>query len=132
MENSGNFAEKWNDLKEKLDPGFQKTGYVIGQIFVWIYRLRRVFMAIPVILAALKIAAMNMQQLPEQVGLNLQSTGEFAQMVSREYAVYGPLGVTALCLLLMFFSRKPMYPWLISIFTLVLPLLIYLTNIYPA
>lgn len=132
MENSGSFAEKWNDLKEKLGPGFQKTGYVIGQFFVWLYRLRRVFMAIPVILAALKIASMNLQQLPEQVGLNLQSTGEFAQMVSREYAVYGPLGVTALCLLLMFFSRKPMYPWLISIFTLVLPLLIYLTNIYPA
>lgn len=132
MENSGGFAEKWNGLKEKLGPGFQKTGYVIGQIFVWLYRLRRVFLAIPVVWAALKIAAQNMQQLPEMVGLNLQSTGEFAQMVSREYAVYGPLGVTALCLLLMFFSRKPLYPWLISIFTLVLPLLIYLTNIYPA
>ena len=139
MENSGSFAEKWNGLREKMGPGLQKTGavfgtigYVLKQIGIWIYRLRRVFMAVPVLLAALKIAGQNLSRLPETVGLNLQSTGEFAQTVSREYAVFGPLGVTALCLLLMFFSRKPLYPWLISIFTLVLPYLIYLTNIYPA
>lgn len=132
MENSGNFAEKWNGFCEKVGPGFQKTGHILKQVGLWIYRLRRVFMAVPVIWAALKIAGQNLSRLPEMVGLNLQSTGEFAQMVSREYAVFGPLGVTALCLLLMFFSRKPLYPWLISIFSLVLPFLIYLTNIYPA
>ena len=139
MENSGSFTEKWNALREKMAPGLQKTGtvlgkigYVLKQIGLWIYRLRRVFMAVPVIFAALKIAGQNMQRLPELVGLNLQSTGEFAQMVSREYAVFGPLGVTALCLLLMFFSRKPLYPWLISIFSLAIPVLLLITNMYPA
>ena len=132
MENSGGSSEKRNTFTEKLGPGLQKTGYVLKQIGLWIYRLRRVFMAVPVLWAALRIAGQNLSRLPEMVGLNLQSTGEFAQMVSREYAVFGPLGVTALCLLLMFFSRKPLYPWLISIFTLALPYLIYLTNIYPA
>lgn len=139
MSNSGDSAEKRNKLSEKMGPGmqkvcgfFQKIGHIIYLIGLWIYRLRRFLLAIPVLIAAFRIAGMNMELLPEMVGLNLQSSGEFAQMVTREYAVYGPLGVTVLCLLLMFFSRKVLYPWLISVFTLVLPLLIYLTNIYPS
>jgi hypothetical protein len=32
----------------------------------------------------------------------------------------------------MFCSRKAMYSWAISIFTLALPLLILFTNVYPA
>lgn len=137
MNNSGDSAEKQSVNKEnpalqKAGAVFQKIGHVFYLIGLWIYRLRRFLLAIPVVVAAIKIASMNMDRLPEMVGLNLQSTGEFAQMVTREYAVYGPLGVTLLCLLLMFFSRKVLYPWLISVFTLVLPYLIYLTNIYPA
>ena len=46
-------------------------------------------------------------------------------------AVMGPLGLTAACLLLMFCSRKAMYPWAISIFTLALPVLLLLSNVYP-
>ncbi|MBQ7801567.1 MAG: hypothetical protein IJ375_04515 [Oscillospiraceae bacterium] len=135
MKNSGDSAEKRNGEDSALRKAgvvFQKIRHVLYQIGLWIYRLRRVLLAIPVVVAAIRIAGMNMERLPEMVGLNLQSTGEFAQMVTREYAVYGPLGVTMLCLLLMFFSRKVLYPWIISIFTLVLPYLIYLTNIYPA
>ena len=89
-------------------------------------------MAIPVVYLAIQIANENLQRLPEAVGLNLQSTGEFAVMVTREYAVYGPLGITAFCLMLMFFSRKSLYPWVISIFTLVLPILLLISNRYPA
>ena len=46
-------------------------------------------------------------------------------------AVMGPLGLTAACLLLMFCSRKAMYPWAISIFTLALPVLLLVSNVYP-
>ena len=53
-------------------------------------------------------------------------------MISRDMAVLGPLGLTVACLLLMFCSRKAMYPWAISIFTLVLPLLLLISNLYPA
>jgi len=53
-------------------------------------------------------------------------------MISRDIAVMGPLGLTAACLLLMFCSRKAMYPWAISVFTLTLPLLILISNLYPA
>ena len=132
MNKSGNSAENQNTGLQKVKNVFGKIGNVFYQIGLWIYRLRRFILAAPVVAAALKIADMSKERLPEMVGLNLQSTGEFAQIVTREYAVYGPLGVTGLCLLLMFFSRKVLYPWLISIFTLVLPIFIYLTNVYPA
>ena len=73
-----------------------------------------------------------MATLPAQVGIDLQASGEYAQMISKSVAVMGPLALTAVCLLLMFTSRKVLYPWLISIFSLVLPLLILITNIFPA
>ena len=82
--------------------------------------------------AALWLARYNMNHLPEPVGLNLQTTGEFATTVSLEMAVYGPLGLTLACLALMLCSRKVMYPWAISIFTLALPVLLLISNIYPA
>ena len=43
----------------------------------------------------------------------------------------GPLALTIGCLVLMFCSRKAMYSWAISIFTLALPLLLLLSNAYP-
>jgi hypothetical protein len=52
-------------------------------------------------------------------------------MISREAAVYGPLGITAVCLLLMFLSRRVVYPWIISALTLILPILVLITNQYP-
>ena len=108
MNNSGNQNENRASGLQKINHVFGKIGHVFYLIGLWIYRLRRFLLAIPVVLAALKIASLNMERLPEIVGLNLQSTGEFAQMVTREYAVYGPLGVTALCLLMMFFFNEGM------------------------
>ena len=126
------FIQTTKDIWGKVSSVFKKIEEVIGVIFRCIFKLRKIFMAIPVVYLAVGIARTNMERLPEAVGLNLQSTGEFAWMVTREYAVYGPLGITAFCLLLMFFSRKMVFPWVISIFTLVLPYLIYFINIYPA
>jgi hypothetical protein len=60
------------------------------------------------------------------------ANGQFARLVEKEVAVYGPMGVTAVCLLLMVCSRRALYPWLISVFTLVLPVLILITNIFPS
>ena len=115
----------------KVSPVFRKIGDFIGLICHWIYKLRKILMAVPVIWVAIRFAILNASRLPENVGLNLQATGEYAVTVTRDYAVWGPFGVTLFCLLLMFCSRKATYPWIISIFTLVLPWLIYLTNIYP-
>ncbi len=124
------FMEKWNELWAKIDPVYQKICQIVGLICTWAFRLRKIVMAAPVVYAAVKLAIANSQRLPEQVGLNLQTSGEFALMVTRSYAVYGCLGVTAFCLLLMFSSRKTIFPWAVSIFSLALPWLIYLTNAY--
>lgn len=117
---------------QKVGEVFKKIGLVLGQIGKWIYKLRGVLLAIPVGVGAVMLAKRNMALLPEAVGINLLSNGEYQWMVNRNVAVMGPLAVTAVCVLLMFCSRRVLYPWLISVFTLVLPLLIWLTNVFPA
>ena len=104
----------------------------LKNICVWIYRLRSVLLAIPVAVGAIVLALYNQANLPETVGINIQASGEYAETVSRSVAVFGPLAVTAVCLLMVFCSKKVLYPWLISVFSLVLPLLIYITNIFPS
>lgn len=110
----------------------KKINSLINFIGTVLFRLRKIVLTVPVAYAAAKLALYNREHLPEQVGINLQSSGEFAQMITRDMAVMGPLGLTAACLLLMFCSRKAMYPWAISVFTLALPILILFTNLYPA
>ncbi|MBQ3192386.1 MAG: hypothetical protein IJB59_02320 [Oscillospiraceae bacterium] len=109
-----------------------KLNRIINLIGVWLYRLRKFVLAAPVVYYALKLAVYNMEHLPEEVGLNLQSSGEFAVMIARSMAVMGPFALTIACLLLMFCSRKAMYAWAISVFTLALPVLILVSNLYPA
>ena len=55
---------------------------VFGTLFTWIFKLRKIFMALPVLYAAMELAKRNLEELPEVVGFDIQSTGEFAQMVS--------------------------------------------------
>ena len=110
----------------------EKTLNVLKSIAKWIYRLRGFFMAIPVVLAALYLATQNMARLPDEVGINLLANGQYEYLISRGLAVMGPLVITGVCLVMMFLSRRTVFPWLISIFSLVLPLLIYITNVFPA
>lgn len=117
---------------EKTLEVFRKIGNVLASIGKWIYRLRGFFMAIPVVLAALYLATQNMARLPDEVGINLLANGQYEYLISRGLAVMIPLIVTGVCLLMMLLSRKTIYPWLISIFSLVLPWLIWITNVFPA
>ena len=116
----------------KVKNTISKINSVINTVGTCLFRLRKPVMAAPVVYYALKLAAYNSSHLPEQVGIDLQSTGEFAQTIGRELAVMGPLCLTLACLLLMFCSRKAMYAWAISIFTLTLPLLLLFSNTYPS
>ena len=136
MSNSGDFQEYRDNIEEKPEEtnnsgSFQKVWNVMRMIGNLIYRLRKIIMSIPVVYYAIVFGVYNAKYLPERVGLVLQSNGEFAQTVSRGLAVMGPLGLTAACLLLMFCSRRTLYPWLISIMSLLLPMLILLLNNYP-
>ena len=117
---------------EKTLNVLRKIGSVLKSIAKWIYRLRGFFMAIPVVLAALYLATKNMARLPDKVGINLLANGQYEYLISRGLAVMGPLVITGVCLVMMFLSRRTVFPWLISIFSLVLPWLIYITNVFPA
>lgn len=137
MDKSGTAAQVTENAQQltgfaKCKAVISKINFVINLIGVWLFRLRKFVMAAPVVYYALKLADYNRKHLPEQVGLNLQATGEFAQMISREMAVTGPLALTAACLFLMFCSRKASYAWSISVFTLALPILLLISNLYPA
>ena len=124
-------------LRQKLQEKTRKDGKRSTFFYIckWIYKLRSVFMAIPVAFAAIILAIYNASHLPEKVSVYVPSFAEQEMIVkatelSRGSAIWIPLLITAGCLLLMFCSRKTVFPWVISIFTLVLPYLIYLTNLY--
>lgn len=104
---------------------------IVREIFMWFYRLRSILLSIPVMVAAVVLAVRNSSKLPEFVGLNMQATGEYATVISRNVAVMGPLALTAVCLLFVICSKKVLYPWLISVFSLALPLLFLFTSTFP-
>lgn len=122
---------KFSKPTEKNREGgyFQKA---FGGVIMFFYRARKIVMAAPVAIYAFYLAYQNSIKLPSEVGIFLQNNGNFLRMVDRGTAVVFPLLVTLGCLTLMMFSRKAMYAWAISIFTLALPLLILLSNTFPA
>lgn len=124
--------EKAKPVIEKADKGYRKAKEIWVVAWPWIWRFRKVLFAIPVVYLALYFARLNWNVLPDLVGLNLQTNGEYAQYMSKEMAVWGPLGVTGGCLAMMFLSRKTVYPWMICMFSMLLPLLILVSNIFPA
>ncbi len=137
---------KMDELKKKAQVSSQKlkeTGSqststwkniceVVKMVAFWAYKLRSVLLSIPVVVASITMAIQNMARLPAMVGINLLASGEYQFMVVKMVAVVGPLALTALCLLLMFSSKKILFPWLISVFSLALPWLIWVTNVFPS
>lgn len=119
--------EKWSAFEKKAFAFADK----VRPVWQWIYRLRGLILSIPIAAAAVIIALHNQINLPDTVGLNMQSTGEFAMMIGKGFAVMGPLVITGVCLLLVYCSRRILYPWLISLFSLALPLVIWFTNTFP-
>ena len=133
------FMEKWNMISSKVRPVTQRVKETSGKVFhqlmrLWNYLLkfRKVFLAVPVGVMAVMLAIRNMAKLPVIVGLDLQADGEFSIQIIREIAVLGPMAITALCLLLMFISKRTLTPWLVSVFSLALPILILFINTFPA
>ncbi len=118
--------------REKLKTFCGNAWQVMKITGKWLYKLRSLVLSIPVAVTALSLAIRNLWALPTNVGINLLESGAFSFYVNKGIAVIVPLGVTALCLLLMYCSRKILYPWLISVFSLVLPLVLWVTNVFPS
>ncbi len=131
MKRSGTTANPQSGW-EKVKTVSAKINHVIDLVGMWLFRLRKFILAAPVLYYAMKLYAYNAEHLPELVGLGLQATGEYSITVARSLALMGPFALTVGCLVLMFFSRKAMYSWAISIFSLALPILVLVSNVYPA
>ena len=131
--------ERWHALCRAAAPVMEAIGRFFSRVWeimliIWAYvsKLYKVFLAAPVVYGAVVLALQNMTRLPKTVGLNLQTDGTFAVHLSRELAVLGPLALTALCLLLMFCSKRVLTPWVVSLVSLILPVLIWIINVFPA
>lgn len=131
------FMEKWTRFRRNIQPNLDKIGetykLVAGKVsYAWEYvcRFRKLFLAAPVAVMAIILAIANLIKLPAIVGLDLQANGEFNIEIIREVAVLGPLAITAVCLLLMFASKRTLTPWMVSVVSLLLPLVILLTNTF--
>ena len=96
------------------------------------YQMRAVLLSLPVAVAAIVLAIINVGKLPSKVGLDMLASGEFQFLIGKGLAVMGPLALTSFCLLLVFCSKRVLYPWLISVFSLMLPIVLWLTNVFPA
>lgn len=130
--------DKWNAFRTKADPFLKKLIAVFKAIdkvlmTIWRYILafKKVWISIPIAAGAIMLAMNNLAKLPEVVGLSLQNNGAFAIQVTRGIAVVSPLAVTLICLLLMFCSRRTLTPWFVSLCSLLLPVVILITNTFP-
>lgn len=115
-------------MNQTVEHKLKKTAGAAGKVLAFFYRMRKVFLAVPLLAAAVYEAAKNYVELPAQVGFQLTEVGTFSRMYPREVAVWVPFGMTFICIILMFLSRKCVYPWLIGLFTLAVPVLLLFMN----
>ena len=138
-----NFIERFMDIWQRflatVGPVLRSIGGVLANVGdailgIWntISRMRKVLAAIPVAAGAVLLALYNQANLPAVVGIGLLENGSFTFQIAREIAVFTPCIITGLCLLLMFCSRRILTPWLVSAVTLLLPVVVLITNIFPA
>ena len=111
---------------------FKKSGKVLEKIIFNITKLKKIIAAIPVAAGAVILAFYNMSKLPKVVGINLLENGAFSYQIPIGLAVFAPLAITAICLLLMFCSKRILTPWLVSVVSLLIPVVLLITNIFPA
>lgn len=122
---------------------FCSLGEIFFKIGLYMYRLRSLLLAAPVAAVAVILAMDNQERLAETVEItkitfNPQAADALFGLfelgtatITRDVAVYGPAMITAACLLMMMCSKRTLYPFLISIFSLCLPLVIWFFSVYP-
>ena len=130
MDKTMTWKEKWQAFVSVDENKLSGFWLAMARICRWMYRLRAIVLSIPVAITAICLAIRNSSVLPEMVGVDLQASGEFAKMIERSTAVWIPLGITGICILLTCISRRFVFPWLIAVFSLVLPYVIELTNTF--
>jgi hypothetical protein len=124
---------RWDKLSSGRikKPAAKAAGKVFATIWRYLKAFKKVWLAIPVVLGSVVLAMHNLTHLPKVVGLNLQTDGVFALQIPRGTAVFAPLAVTLLCLIMMFCSRRTLTPWFVSLVSLALPVVILILNTFP-
>lgn len=112
-----------DDTQNPYDPKKSK-GENFKAVLRWAFRLRSVALSFPVAVIAVILAVNNMALLPSQLVIGF---GESVTIISKAVLVMGPLALTALSILMTLLSKRVTYPWIISIFTLLLPLALVIT-----
>ena len=125
-----------NGPKKAEGQAAKEEGSTFRYVCQWVYKLRSIFLAIPVAFAAVVMAIYNLANLPEKVQVYFPALTDGEWIVKlmeldRGSAVFVPLLITVACLVMMFCSRRVSYPWLISLFSLVLPLFMLFTSVFP-
>lgn len=126
------FVTKWKDGVKKFRSVTDPIDRVMATIGKVLFHMRKIFLTVPVVLLAMEVFRYAKENLPQEVGLLLQENGQFKYLLDRNTAMSCCLAVTGACLLLMYMSRKTIYPWLITVFSLILPLFLIVSNIFPA
>ena len=119
-------------MSDKKNSVFRENMRTLWQ---WTYRLRSLVLAIPVAMTAVVLAIRNITILPAVVTFDVAAIkkGELVFQsiaVAKGVAVMAPLMITLCCLVLTFCSKKVVYPWLVSLFSLVIPLVLALVNTF--
>ena len=125
-------ADKLRPYMKAVGAFLSKVGNVVELVFRNIFKFRKIIAAVPVAVGAVYLALRNETTLSRVVGIGLQENGAFSYQILREVAVLVPLMITAMCLLLMFCSRRILTPWVVSLITLLIPIMIWITNVFPA
>lgn len=129
----------WEQFCKKTEPIVARIQQFFGEVkrvwaIVWdfVRRMKKVVLAAPIAFFALVIGIYNLARLPAIVGVFLQESGEYLYQIPKEVAVLSPIALTAICLLLMFCSKRTLTPWLVSLFSLAVPIVILITNVLPS
>lgn len=107
------------------------------KVWKWAYNLRNILLTVPVAVLAVIIAIVNMAKLPDSIMISCPIVRDGILiiqdiMISKLLAVFAPLAITAFCILMVIASKRMVYPWLISVFSLALPLFFYFCSVFPA
>ena len=144
-----NLVDKWNTWintpRPRLDQtvkGVRKVGWYLATLWHYIYLLRGVILSIPVAAVAVVLASKCNTTLPQTVEVVLPGIQVGAEdslfgflvyhteFLHRGTVVMMPLLLTIACLLLTICSKRMLYPWLISVFTLIVPVFLLVTHLY--
>ena len=113
-----------NNGGQKFKAFCSQVWFVLKLTAKWAYQLRSLVLSIPVFVCAAALAIRNAQLLPAELNIVDQ------YVITRGVAVLVPLAVTCVCIVLMLCSKKMLYPWLVSVLSLVLPWVIWLAGTF--